>query len=131
MNSISFFVFGNPVSQGRARIARMGNCVRMYDPEKSKSWKESIRWQAIENKISMFTGAIVLGLTFYLPRPKSLPKKVIHHTKKPDLDNLIKAVKDALKGITWKDDSQVVKIIALKLYAVEKTGVRIEIMENL
>ena len=59
-----------------------------------------------------------------MPIPKSASKKKqgamksgeIRHTKKPDLDNCIKFVKDCLNGIAWKDDSQVVRIVAYKHY---------------
>jgi len=47
---IDFFVYGNPVAQGRPRFARRGNFVATYDPKESKSWKETVKWQAIENK---------------------------------------------------------------------------------
>jgi Holliday junction resolvase RusA-like endonuclease len=60
-----------------------------------------------------------MALTFYLLRPKTLPKKVVHHVKTPDLDNLVKGIWDALKGITYADDSQVVKLIASKEYHPE------------
>jgi crossover junction endodeoxyribonuclease RusA len=63
------------------------------------------------------TGPVRLLVAFYLPRPKSLPKKVLHHVKKPDLDKLVRSVKDGLTRVAWKDDSQVVDVKAIKRYA--------------
>jgi Holliday junction resolvase RusA-like endonuclease len=127
-----FEIYGNPVPQGRPRAFRRGGYIGMYDPKPSKDWKETIRWQALKQNPKIFLGALKMKLTFLLPRPKSLPKKVVHHIKKPDCDNLIKAAKDALKGICYKDDSQIIEIYAIKKYAVpglEKTGIVGEIEE--
>lgn len=68
-----------------------------------------------------------MDLVFLLPRPKSLPKKIIHHTKKPDLDNLTKSIKDALEGIFFKNDSQITELKSLKMYVPDsmETGVKI------
>lgn len=129
MSEVNFFVHGNPVAQGRPRFFRRGSFVGCYDPSKSKSWKDTIVWQAIENKVPLLDGALDMRLVFSLKRPKSLPKKVIHHVKKPDLDNLTKAVKDALKGIAYKDDSQIISCMALKRYG-EPLGVQIQIYEG-
>ena len=57
-----------------------------------------------------------MQLYFHLPRPKSLPKRVVHHVKKPDADNLAKAIKDAMRGVVYKDDSQIVELIVRKQY---------------
>lgn len=129
MPRINFFVHGNPVAQGRPRFFRRGSFVGCYDPSKSKSWKETIAWQAVENKVPLLDGALDMRLVFSLKRPKTLPKKVVHHVKKPDLDNLTKAVKDALNGIAYKDDSQIISCMALKRYG-EPLGVQIQIYEG-
>ena len=121
-------IFGNPVPQGRPRFFRKGNFIGAYDPEKSRSWKENVRLQAIMQKPEIMTGALNLFLHFKLLKPKSMSKKVIHHVKKPDLDNLVKACKDALKGICYRDDSQIIELAAKKEYS-EKPGVVIVISE--
>ena len=61
-------------------------------------------------------GAVRLSLAFYLPRPKSLSKKVTAHIKKPDCSKLIRATEDALTGIIFLDDAQVVELVAGKYY---------------
>lgn len=81
-------------------------------------------------------GPLQMNLYFYLPRPKRLNKKRSRnqrcwHPCKPDLDNLEKAVLDALKGLTWQDDSQVAEVLKRKMYAAqdETPNVRVEISQ--
>jgi len=64
-------------------------------------------------------GAILLRVVFWMPRPqakcwKTKPMPAYPHIKKPDLDNLIKSVKDALTGVVYQDDAQVQKVFAEK-----------------
>lgn len=64
---------------------------------------------------------IALNVVFYLPRPKALltrrlASQDVPHTKKPDLDKLARACKDALTGVVWTDDAQVVDLVARKRY---------------
>ena len=62
---------------------------------------------------------------FGLPIPKSETKKnkvlmlarKVFPTKKPDLDNMAKAVLDALNGVAYKDDCQIVTMLSKKNYA--------------
>jgi Holliday junction resolvase RusA-like endonuclease len=124
---IEIKVHGTPVAQGRPRFFRRGNFVGVYDPEKSKSWKETVKWQAIQQNKKYFNEALTMHLEFYLPRPMSLPKKVIYPIKRPDIDNLIKGVKDALKGICYRDDSQIISLSANKNYGIDFIGVIIRI----
>ena len=52
----------------------------------------------------------------------------IRPTKKPDIDNIIKAVLDALNGVAYKDDTQVVQVMATKKYR-DKAFVEVAIFE--
>lgn len=83
------------------------------------------------------SGPVVMRLMFVMPRPnnmiwKSKPMDVVEHTKKPDKDNLEKAVKDALTGIVWVDDSQVWASEVFKVIASgqEQPHVSIKIIEQ-
>lgn len=92
-----------------------------------KGWEDSIRAAAQEQCAGVFyDGPIVVGITFYLPRPKSLPKRETHHVKRPDLDKLVRSL-DALTGVLWKDDSQITMIVASKTYAVGQPQTVIEV----
>lgn len=117
--SLKFTIHGTPVPQGRPRFTRVGKGVRTYDPAKSKAWKELIKWQAIENRVEPMEGPLLMRLKFILRKPKYLPRRVIHHIKKPDLDNLIKGVKDGLEGVAFHNDSQIVALNASKEYGEE------------
>ena len=125
---IDIIINGNPVAQGRPRFFRRGNYTGCYDPGKSKTWKEEVKYQAIAKKIPILKGALHMELSFFLLKPKSLPKRIVHHVKKPDLDNLAKAIKDALKGVAYKDDSQICSLMLSKEYR-GNPGVRIIIHE--
>ena len=73
------------------------------------------------------TGPIVMDIAFFKVKPKSYSKNTIYWTKKPDIDNMIKLVLDALNGVFFVDDAQVMRISASKQYADEaRTEVTIE-----
>ena len=97
-----------------------------------KPWRESIRAAALAamgDDWTPITGPVTVDLTFLLPRPKGhfgtgrnagklRDSAPTHHTTKPDLDKLIRAVLDALTSAgVWGDDSQVWGLAAAKGYA--------------
>ena len=94
-----------------------------HDNLKSRPWADGVRLQAQQRapRGGPWDGAISLHISFYLPRPKSLPKKVLHPVKKPDLDKLVRNIKDSLKGVMYLDDSQVTHVSATKYYANQET----------
>jgi Holliday junction resolvase RusA-like endonuclease len=125
----TFKIIGIPKAQGRPRFARMGAFVKTYDPKDSRQYKDNVAAQIVAQSPVFVEGAVQVEMGFFLPRPKTLPKKVVFHTKKPDLDNLIKGTKDAMKGIVWRDDSQVVMIQAVKMYIDGQPRVEITVRE--
>ena len=114
-----YIILGDPRPQGRPRFFKRGNFVGAYDPKESRDCKQTLAAQlAAQDPVFIEQGKPVsLDIEFVFSRPKSLPKKVEDHVKKPDLDNLVKAFTDSAKGILWHDDSQVVQMTVRKVTA--------------
>lgn len=131
MTLLDTFVPGLPVPQGRPRAFKLPTGqIRMYDPLASRSWKMIVRDHVARVRPDRpYAEAVRLTVQFLLPRPKSLPKRVREHTKRPDCGNLLKAVEDALSAIVYVDDAQIVELHVAKVYAglpwSETPGVRI------
>jgi Holliday junction resolvase RusA-like endonuclease len=121
VNQLNIVIPGNPISKKRPRFARRGRFVQTYNPQESEEGKFVCLMQNQINHDPISAGTpIDLKLEFHMPFPASISKKKkesgLFHTKKPDLDNLIKFVKDCANGILWHDDSQVVRVEAVKCY---------------
>jgi Holliday junction resolvase RusA-like endonuclease len=123
---ISFTVYGEPVAQGRPRATAINGHIRMYDPKKSSDFKDYVRLVASEHRPEkLLEGPISLVVKVYKPTLKSFSKKKkaaaesghLRPTTKPDVDNYVKGIKDALKNVIWKDDSQVVDLHISKWYS--------------
>lgn len=140
--SWTFDVTGLPKAQPRAKATTWGGGrARMYTPPTAEQWKHAVAEAALEaipaDRMPIGVG-VGLSLVFYLPRPKRLLTKAnagrcsVPHLARPDLDNLEKAVKDALKdGGVVVDDCQVFKVNKIKVYADagEMPGLRVELSE--
>lgn len=128
-NQIELIVYGNPVAQGRPRFSRQGGFVKAYDPIQSKSYKQLIRLELqplLSNPdFKPIDQACCLNLKVFRAIPKSFSQKkreeallrYIRPTTKPDIDNYVKGVLDALNGTVLKDDSVVCEIFARKFYS--------------
>ena len=106
-----------PKPAPRPRVTRRG----AYNPKEYTDYK-SIIGLAYKAKFGAekSTKPITLAVEFIFKYPKSWSKKkkdeTLYHTSKPDVDNLVKSIKDALNGIAYIDDSQVWNIQASKRY---------------
>lgn len=131
---IAFTVLGVAMPKGSTRAFMPKGAkfpVVVHDNKPSlKGWENSIR-AAIQQYAggTFFDGPVLVRIAFYLPRPKSLSRKVVWHTKKPDLDKLARGSLDAMKGVLWGDDSQVVQLQVTKHYAADQPQAVIEIEE--
>jgi len=132
---IEFIVYGKPVAQGRPRATTINGRIKMYDPKKSSEYKNYIRLVASQHAPKeLLDGPLQLTVRVYRPTLKSFSKKKkklaeegkIRPTTKPDTDNYIKGIKDALKNVIWKDDSQVVDLQVSKFYS-EKPRIEVKI----
>lgn len=117
-----------PTPQLRPRATSRGGFVHVYDPPKLKAYKLEIKRLAELTKAGQqdpLTGPLAVKVTFYRTVQRSLSKaetdrrltNKVKPTTKPDVDNYIKSLLDALNGILWKDDAQIVKLEAQKKYA--------------
>ena len=120
-DGLTFTVYGVAATKGSSRaIPYKGKDGKMHatvihdQGDKLKTWAGQIQSAAVTamNGRSIVDGPVALALEFALPAPKAILSKqrrgvVIPHVKKPDLDKLTRAVKDALSKIVWRDDSQV------------------------
>jgi Holliday junction resolvase RusA-like endonuclease len=136
--NLSFFAAGIPKAQPRVKAFVRGGHAGVYTPDGAETWKQEVRRQAVANAPeSVIAGVVRVELDFFLPRPKAnldrhgvpKPKSPVWHCKKPDLDNLIKAVTDAITDTqrVWLDDSQICEITATKTYALNAVGCSVSI----
>lgn len=140
--SLSFVAHGSPVGQGRVSFMGKGRAVHS-NARTLLPWRKTVADAAREalagSDWNPLDAPVRLRATFYLARPKFhsnskglRPAAPTHPAKRPDLDHLLRAVGDALTGIAWNDDSQVVAIRASKRYcapdaAMQTPGVVIEV----
>jgi len=124
--AVAFKVPGKPVGKGRPRTARRGKHVTLYTPEETASYESKVALAASQAMAgaALIPGAVEVMMRIMLPVPVSWSQKkqraalagtVIPATK-PDVDNVIKAVFDAINGVVWHDDTQVADLQVRRRY---------------
>lgn len=130
-----FEIPGKVIGKGRPRINT--NTARAYTPAKTKEYEELVKQYFIIKYRSrnLLEGRLKVTIVAYIGIPKNTSKKDreemllnnISPTKKPDIDNIIKVILDALNQMAFKDDNQITKIEVEKVYSEEeKVYVKIE-----
>jgi Holliday junction resolvase RusA-like endonuclease len=116
-------IYGDPAPQGSKRVFN-GRIVEASG-NKLKIWRKAIA-AACQNQVTeehaLLLGPVRVEVEFYLPRPVSVTiKKRPLPIVPPDLDKLLRGLLDGIgqSEVIWGDDSQVVQIDAVKLYADE------------
>jgi Holliday junction resolvase RusA-like endonuclease len=123
---LAFTVPGEVRGKGRPRIVKIGGFSRMTADRKTATYENLIALAAREalGIGVLLEGPLCVSLTARLTPAASASRKATAAmlsgeappTKKPDLDNIVKCL-DALNGIAWRDDAQIVSVSARKIYA--------------
>jgi len=147
---IHFVITGHPVAKGRARsvlIPKKGGgyvttasgqpVIHHHTPAKTRTWEADARQVARDamKGAAPLTGPLELTINITMAIPESWPawkrqaalEGWIEPDGKPDLDNVVKAAKDASNGILWLDDSQVVSTASAKTYG-DRPGVYVKVL---
>ena len=137
---VTFKVDANPVGKQRARYARRGNFVQTYTPDKTRNYEALLKEAAIEAMGSSEPLETPVSLYLYIrvPISKSFSKKKVQDClngseqpmKKPDSSNVLKSVEDAMNGVVYIDDCQIINHHITRVYST-LAGVDICVKEYL
>jgi Holliday junction resolvase RusA-like endonuclease len=131
---MKIIILGEPVAKGRPRV---GNGFS-YTPAKTQGYENLVKMCYMEQcKGENIEGGIEAYIDAYFTIPKAASKKkademdsgLIRPLKRPDLDNVIKLCLDALNGLAYNDDCNVIMITARKFYS-KNPRVEIELLKH-
>ncbi|MEZ3438044.1 MAG: RusA family crossover junction endodeoxyribonuclease [Oscillospiraceae bacterium] len=126
--TVMFTVDGEPQGKARPRFTPKNRKGKPYTPSKTVNYENKVKWsykkdcgaQRFEENASL---SVKITAYYGIPQSKSNSKKemmrvnAILPTKKPDCDNVAKAILDALNKLAYKDDAQVAELTVLKRYS--------------
>lgn len=129
---VTFTVLGRPQPAGSKKgfvNPKTGRVIITDDAKKSRPWKSVCSGDAhvaMAGRV-LLDGPLGFKVTFYVQRPKShfgtgrnartlKDSAPAYPAVKPDTTKLVRAIEDALTGIVWRDDAQVVTQVAFKRY---------------
>ena len=126
--SAYFEIQGQPQGKGRPKFARVGSYTSVRTPDQTVLYENLIKVEYRNQcKNLSFGGEVPLELrieAFYsIPKAMSKKKRAameigeIRPIKKPDVDNVLKVVADALNNIAYRDDAQIVETKVSKFYS--------------
>lgn len=126
----TFTVPGKPFGKQRPRVTRTGHA---FTPKETVSYENLVRMSFVEKYPEFIPtgGPVILSIIAAFPVPPSWTKKKAKaalagniYPGKPDIDNVLKIIQDALNGIAYTDDAQIFHADITKSYA-EKPGVTV------
>lgn len=115
---IEFFVAGEPIPQGSKTNMplRGGGVVMVESNRKTKPWRKHVKtqaWLAMDDQ-AIHNGPVGIRVVFAFERPKS--SEFDTKCTKPDVDKLVRAIFDAMKGTIYSDDCRVIELNARKVF---------------
>ena len=134
---VTFTVDGDPVPKGKPRFARRGQFVQTYTDAKTIDYETHVAMKARQaiGASEPLKGALTVFLYLRYTIPASYTKKRkeacllgLEFPKRIDLDNVYKSITDAMNGIVYVDDSQIVEAHIKKVYH-ETAGANVMVQE--
>ncbi len=135
---MEFVVEGEPQGKARPRFSRRSGTI--YTPAKTSKYEKEIRqsFLAAGGKMIPEGSYAVVIMDAYFEIPKSYTKRkrlgcehnIKRPDKKPDIDNVVKVVLDALNKVAYEDDKQVIGIICRKWYSQSSGFLKVHILED-
>lgn len=133
-----FSIAGEPMGKGRPQFSTYGGHITARTPQRTVEYENLVKMEYKAQAGLQFPDDAMLSVRIfaYMTIPKSVSKKkrtamlegLIRPTKKPDHDNIGKIVCDALNGIAYRDDAQIVDSLVRKFYS-DKPCVLVEISD--
>ena len=118
-----FMVRGVPAPQGsKSAFVVNGRAVMRESSKNVKSWRQAVSFVLQDWQGAMYRGPVSVSVIFYMPKPKSAKKGERYAAKRPDIDKLCRAMLDAMTGIVFHDDGQVVDLQATKQFEIGWVG---------
>jgi Holliday junction resolvase RusA-like endonuclease len=135
---IEFTIPGRIGGKGRPKFAVVRGFARAYTPASTRNAEAMIRGLAFDamGGIPPMEGPVSLSLTIWLQRPQSWSKArkacTTFVTGKPDIDNIVKLVSDAMNGVTYRDDAQIARLSCDRFYTegTERVLVRVQSLQT-
>lgn len=126
MQSIRFEIQGVPVGKARPRVTFQNGRARAYTADRTREYENRIKVAYLKKfGHRRLDGALRVDVIAYFTPPKSVSKRMraamldgeIPYTKKPDTDNIIKSVTDALNDVAYADDANIIAVYGFKQYS--------------
>ena len=135
---IHFQVEGDPKGKGRPRFGRFGKFTRVYTDKQTTDYEAVIKSYAahamgssdpLETAVSVFLYVrLAVPQSYSKKRTEACLSSLEKPCKKPDIDNIAKTYLDAMNGVIFKDDTQVIDLHVKKVYSAF-AGVNVMVME--
>lgn len=125
MQSIRIEVPGTPVGKARPRVTFQGGRARAYTTDRTREYENRVKTSYLKKYgRKQLDGALQVDVIAYFEPPRSTSKRMrasmldgdVPYTKKPDIDNIIKSVTDALNEVAYADDSEIIAVYGFKCY---------------
>lgn len=140
--TIEFFIPGKPQAKQRPKVTMVGGYAKAYTPKQTIEYENHVKGCFIHkfsedsNASKLYELPLKMSVTVYYSIPKTFSKvkqekaltAEIVPTTRPDIDNIAKSICDALNGIAFKDDSQIVDLNIIKRYS-RSTGAVVAISD--